>query len=145
MVEFFNNGRPEEPAIQISLLLRIYVAPIWPDRHSGKLSVHIREILCLQRNKNYNISIETLSRQSGDIFNFSFRKDKPKPKHIRLPFSGKFLFQENRNSLSIKRKFFSLSKIGDRGGLDRSFPEKGNHICFGSSLSLQTENKQWEF
>lgn len=45
----------------------------------------------------------------------------------------------------IKRNFFSLSEIGNRGGLDRSFPENGNHICFGSGLSLQTENKQWEF
>ena len=41
VVEFFNYGRPEEPAILIStLLLRIYVALMWPDRNSGKLIVH---------------------------------------------------------------------------------------------------------
>ena len=41
VVEFFNYGRPEEPAILIStLLLRIYVAHMWPDRNSGKLIVH---------------------------------------------------------------------------------------------------------
>lgn len=49
MVEFFNNGRPEEPAIQISLLLRIYVAPMWPDRHSGKLSVHTRNFMLAKK------------------------------------------------------------------------------------------------
>ena len=41
VVEFFNYGRPEEPAILIStLLLRIYVALMWPDRNCGKLIVH---------------------------------------------------------------------------------------------------------
>ena len=42
----FQLGRPEEPAIQIStLLLRIYVALMWPDRHSGKLGVHARNFI----------------------------------------------------------------------------------------------------
>ena len=42
----FQLWRPEEPAIQIStLLLRIYVAPMWPDRHSGKLGVHARNFI----------------------------------------------------------------------------------------------------
>ena len=106
VVEFFNYGRIEEPAILIlTLLLRINVALMWRDLHSGKLCVHVcntREILRVQRNGNYNISLETLSRQSGGIFNFSFCRDKLKPKHIRLPVSGMFLFQENRNnSLSM--------------------------------------------
>ena len=71
VVEFFNYGRPEEPTILIStLLLRIYVALMWPDRNSGKLIVTREKFLRVQRNKNYNISIETLSRQSGSIFNF---------------------------------------------------------------------------
>lgn len=70
----FNYGRLEEPAILIlTLLLRINVALMWPDRHSSKLSIHAcntREILRIQRNGNYNISLETLSKQSGGIFNF---------------------------------------------------------------------------
>ena len=62
----------------------------------GTHACNTQEILCTQKNGNYNTSVVTLWRQMAAFLKFSLLvfiswRLKPKSNQIRLPFSGKFL------------------------------------------------------